>query len=295
MRRQIIVFLLSLTCLTLAPAWAAERGALFKLSGGGHAMYLFGTMHVGLPEFYPLEPRIAAALAQAPTLALEIDPMQAPGAMARAMHEHGLLAPGSADSNVPPALRARLARVLERAHIDPVTVAPLKPWVVATALALAEYSAQGFQPELSVDLHLARLARAGKAKVIELESVEAQLALFDRLSSAQQWRFLEESIELIESGRQGAEVRQIVDAWRTADKKALDAIAERAEKDTSLSGTFVRQVLLEGRNGLLADKLAQLLAREDNSVAAIGVLHLLGKNSVPALLRARGVTVERVY
>ena len=39
----------------------------------------------------------------------------------------------------------------------------------------------------------------------------------------------------------------------------------------------------------LADKLAQLLAKENKSVAAVGVLHLIGKNSVPALLGAREV------
>jgi uncharacterized protein YbaP (TraB family) len=30
-------------------------------------------------------------------------------------------------------------------------------------------------------------------------------------------------------------------------------------------------------------------------VAAIGVLHLLGKRGVPELLRERGIKVERVY
>ena len=73
MRRQIIVILLSLFCFALPSAWGADRGALFKVSANGHTMYLFGTMHVGVPEFYPLEPRIAQAVAGASTLALEID------------------------------------------------------------------------------------------------------------------------------------------------------------------------------------------------------------------------------
>jgi uncharacterized protein YbaP (TraB family) len=146
-----------------------------------------------------------------------------------------------------------------------------------------------------VDLHLAKLARNSKVKVLELESVSAQLTMFERLSPDDQLRLLEESIEMVESGRQSKEVRQIVEAWRTADQPALDAIAARAEADTSVSGRFVQKVMLDERNGALADKLVQLLTQENNSVAAIGVLHLLGKNSVPALLRARGVTVERVY
>jgi uncharacterized protein YbaP (TraB family) len=38
-----------------------------------------------------------------------------------------------------------------------------------------------------------------------------------------------------------------------------------------------------------------LMGRENNSIAAIGILHLLGKGSVPELLRKRGLSVERIY
>jgi uncharacterized protein YbaP (TraB family) len=62
-----------------------------------------------------------------------------------------------------------------------------------------------------------------------------------------------------------------------------------------VSGQFMRETLLDGRNGALADKLAALLQRENKTVAAIGLLHLLGKKGVPALLQAKGYRVERIY
>ncbi|MES2150009.1 MAG: TraB/GumN family protein [Pseudomonadota bacterium] len=285
---------LILHCLLAQAAGAAERGALFKVQGGGHTMYLFGTMHVGLPEFYPLEPQISGALAGASALALEIDPLQDPAAMAAAVQELGMV--GSAGASEPGApLKARLARALARAQIDPATAARFKPWMLATLLALTEYAAQGYRTDLAVDLYLAQQARAGKVPVIELESVRAQLGLFGRLSADQQWRYLEDSIDTIEAGKQDAEVRQIVDAWSHADQGALERIAEQAAQDQSVSGKFVQQVMIEERNGPLADKLAALLARQDKVVAAIGVLHLVGAHSVPKQLRARGITVERLY
>jgi uncharacterized protein YbaP (TraB family) len=292
MRRQIIVFFLSLFCLAANPALATNRGALFKVTGGGHSMYLFGTMHVGLAEFYPLEPRIAQAVAAASTLALELDPAVAPGVAEKVMREHGMAAAGQ---SMPPALAARLARVLDQAGINPAVTAPLKPWLVATLLAVHEYEAQGYRADLGVDSYLATLARAGKVKLVELESLDGQMTMFDQLSHADQLRYLDESLATIESGKQRTEIRNVVDAWRNADRSALDALAERAQNDTSMAGRFVQQVLLDGRNGPLADKLLQLLAREDKTVAAIGVLHLLGKQGVPALMQAKGVTVERVY
>jgi uncharacterized protein YbaP (TraB family) len=295
MRRQIIVVFLSLFWLALSPAFGADRGALFKIAGNGHTMYLFGTMHVGQPGFYPLEPRIAAAIAGASTLALEIDPNEDPASMASALQTYGMAAPGHTIEQMTPIFRARLYKALGKAGIEPSAVARFKPWLVATVLAMAEYASQGYRADLSVDAHLAQLARASKVPVIALETPALQMGLFGRLSDAEQMRFLEESIELIENGKQNAEVRQIVEAWRTADQRAFDAIAARTDSDTSVSGKFVKTVLLDERNVVIADKLAALLLRADRSVAAIGVLHLVGNGSVPALMKARGMSVERVY
>ena len=292
MRRQIIVVFFSFLWLAVPAAFAAERGALFKVSANGHTMHLFGTMHVGVAEFYPLEPRITQAVAAASTLALELDPAIAPAAAAAAMREHGLARPGSA---LPPALAARLAPLLEEAGIPAAAVAPLKPWVVTMVLALHEFGVQGFRPDFAVDSHLAAMARSGKTKVVELESVGMQMALFSRLSEAEQLRYLEEAITLIESGKHRAEIRQITDAWRNADQAGIDAIALRLDTDATLSGRFMRDSVLAGRNVGMADKLLHLLERENNTVAAIGLLHLVGKGSVPELMRAKGVTVERVY
>jgi uncharacterized protein YbaP (TraB family) len=292
MRRQIIVVFLSLFWIALAPASATDRGALFKVTGSGHSMYLFGTMHVGLPEFYPLEPRIAQAVAAASTLALEVDPALPAEVAAKAMLDHGMAAAGA---TMPAPLAARLARALGKAGIDPAAVAPFKPWMVALILTIGDIAAQGYSPGLSVDSHLSGLARAAKVNVISLESAGLQMALFDRLSDAEQLRYLDESMAMIETGKARAQTREVVDAWRTADRKALDALAAKLESDMTFFGRFTQQALLAERNPGMADKLLQLLAQENNTVAAIGVLHLLGKNSVPALMRARGVTVERVY
>lgn len=296
MRRQIIVILLSLFCFALPSAWGADRGALFKVSGNGHTMYLFGTIHVGTPAFYPLEPRIAKAVAGASTLALEIDIGSDPAAMSKALKEHGMLAPGaSLYQRMTPELAARFQKALGRVGFEPAMVAPMKPWLAATLLTLGEFNMQGYRPNLAVDQHLADLARDRGVPVSELESIDSQLALFSSVSEAEQLRFLEEAVLLSEQGKQAAEAREAVDAWATANQAGLDAIAARIEDDQTASGRFMREVVLQKRNVTMADKLAKLLTQKNNSVAAVGVLHLVGKTSVPALLRARGMAVERVY
>jgi uncharacterized protein YbaP (TraB family) len=295
----------SLFCFAFGPTWAADqatdqerapnRGALFKVRSGEHALYLFGTIHVGSKDFYPLEPRVAAALKQAPVLALEIDPLGDPQKLARAVQKYGLVGPGAAAPSLSPEWRRRLDVLLKQYKIEPQTVAAMKPWLLASVLTVSEFASQGYDAAQAVDSHLAKQAHDRGQKVIELESPEGQMGLFGNLSPAEQLLFLQETIAGIEDKEQAKQAREIAEAWRNADIKALDALAAQAERDDTFSGRFVQKVLLDGRNPALADSMAKLMARENNSVAAIGVLHLIGKGSVPELLRQRGMTVERIY
>jgi uncharacterized protein YbaP (TraB family) len=313
MRRQIIVMFCTLFLLAppaalaqaqasgqakaKAKATAPNRGALFKVEGGGHTLYLFGTIHVGAADFYPLEPRVTAALARASVLALEVDPEADPAAAAQALRRYGMYGAGAggAAADIAPSFRPRLAALLRRYGVAPEAAAPMKPWLLATVLAMGEFAAHGYQAGLAVDSYLARQARARKIPVLELESTASQMALFDAMTAPEQARFLEESIDAIEDKEPARQARAIARAWRGADAAALDALAREAAADDSFSGKFVQKVLLEQRNPVLADGIAGLLARERDSLAAIGVLHLVGANSVPVLLRGRGLRVERIY
>jgi uncharacterized protein YbaP (TraB family) len=275
---------------------AAERGALFRVGLDGHTMYLFGTLHVGLPEFYPLEPRLAGALAGASTLALEIDPAQPQAERARALRSHGMLDSASRGyEGMDPGRRALLDKLVRQGGLDPAGATTFKPVLLATMLALAEYTGQGYRSAFSSEAYLARAARAHGIRLLELESLEQQLSMLDRLPEPERWRFLDEMMGAIASGAQRLDARAMVRAWSSADRQALDAIAARCEADASVSGAFVTRVLLKERNVRLAGRLRQLLRQEKQTVAAIGVLHLLGQGSVPALLQAGGASVERIY
>jgi uncharacterized protein YbaP (TraB family) len=295
MRRPIIVVFFSLF-LMACQALAAERGALFKATSEGNTLYLYGTIHAGRADFYPLEPRIRAAMAAAPTLALEIDAARDPAAVMAAFQQHGMFPAGSPGmAGLPAGRRLRIEAGLKQQGVDPAAAAQMKPWMVTTMLALIDMGKLGYNPALGVDAHLAQLAHNRKIQVAELESVQHQAALMNRLPIEDQWRLLEETLENMASGRQLREGRELFDAYERADQAALDRIARRIELDATLIGKFTREVLLNERNGPMADKAASLLARENNAVVAVGLLHLLGKNGLPELLRQRGIKVERVY
>jgi uncharacterized protein YbaP (TraB family) len=200
MHRRIIVAFFSLFMLWTAQASATERGVLYKVSDKGHTMYLFGTMHVGLPEFFPLEKRITDAVAEASTLALEIDPARAAADMPALMQRYAMRNP-AVQVVIPPAIKPRLEAAFKSTGIDPAIASAMKPWMLAVVFSLQQVAALGYRPDLGTDAYLARQAVGANVKVLELESARAQLEIFDRLTDAEQWRFLDETLDELASGK----------------------------------------------------------------------------------------------
>lgn len=275
---------------------AQERGALFKAEANGNTLYLFGTMHVGTPDMFPLEPRIEKAVADANVLALEVDNEAATGQMAQVMQRYAMLRPGANPYAAMSAQsREQLGAALRGAGMPEQVTTMFKPWMLSTMLAVHEYARLGFNATLSTDSYLARLARSNKVKIVELETADYQIALMDSASEADQRAMLEEMLASIASGEARAEARSLTDAWKKADQRAFDQFMAKFEQDKRVSSRFAHDILFARRNGPMANKLAALLAKEKSTVAAIGTLHLLGAQGLPALLRARGIKVERVY
>jgi uncharacterized protein YbaP (TraB family) len=294
MARRIITILLAAFTLLAGQAEAVERGALFKVSGHKHTMYLFGTIHMGVPEFFPLDESVTNALAASTTLALEIDPTVQTAEVGAAMQRAALTTPAIIAA-MPPALGPRLTRHLEALGAPATLSTQLKPWMLMITLTAVEYARIGYRPDLAIDAHLAKLAHSRNIKVIGLETVESQIGLLDRLPIADQWTILDETLAALDSGEAQEEMRFITNGWAKADHAALDTLVLQYEKDQRLSSQILQHRFLIERNGPMADKLDGLLKGESNTMAAVGLLHLIGKDSLPVLLRAKGLKVEQLY
>lgn len=292
-RRMIAIVLAALSLLT-SPAWSVERGALFKVSGHKHTMYLFGTIHMGRPEFFPLDKSVTQALAASTTLALEVDPTVQDREAAATMERYTRTSPAIVAA-MPPALEPRLTQRLQAMGAPASLSTQLKPWTLMMVLVMAEYTKLGYRPDLGLDAHLATLAHKRNIKVIGLETVESQLDLLDRLPVADQWTMLDETLAALDSGESDEDLQSVTSGWAKADAAMLDALARKYENDQRLSSQIMQRRLLKERNAPMADKLDALLMREKTTMAAVGLMHLIGKDSLPAMLRAKGLKVERMY
>ncbi|GAA4021975.1 TraB/GumN family protein [Actimicrobium antarcticum] len=276
-----------------------RRGTLYRITQPkqhgrpGHTAWLFGTVHVGNASFYPLEPTVMQALARAGTLVLELDPADQP-ALQAAFARHGLLpAPQTIDRVVSPSTFAQLQPVLTRLGVPLNTVTSMKPWAIANVLLAVALEQAGYARELGIEVHL--LAKAAGKPVLALESADYQLGLFDTLDASQQEQYLRECLESITSGKMQQQARAMMNAWGRADGAMLEHLLRDELAETTVTADFARRILLGQRNPVMAQVIGQLMAREASSFVAIGLLHLVGEDGVPALLARRGYRVEKVY
>jgi uncharacterized protein YbaP (TraB family) len=268
-------------------AGAKSRRAV-QGAAGRHTLYLFGTIHVAR-RFLSAGAALAGLLKKAPVLALEIDPLGDPQKLARAVQQHGLSSKATQGD-----WRQRLERLLQAVQHRTGIGGHHEALAAGQPADGERVCRPGLRGVAGGGCASVETGATAGQKVVELESADSQMALFDKMTPPSSCCSCRRPSPASRT-RSRPQAREIADAWRKADVAALDALALKAEQDDTFSGRFVQQVLLDGRNPALADGMVKLMARENNSVAAIGVLHLVGKTSVPELLRKRGLSVERIY
>ncbi|SFC16664.1 TraB/GumN family protein [Collimonas sp. OK412] len=278
-----------------AAASVRQGGALFKIQRAGHSAYVFGTIHVGRADFYPFDDVVLQALQQSSAIALEIDPGNAHG-LAGLMTKYGIYANGkSLAQELPPRLLQQLSPLLEKYGLTLDQVASMKPWLLATMLGISEYTHQGYLPQYGVDVTLAAYAKKQEKRLVELETAEQQLSLLGKLTPAEQVQFLQDSVDEIQDPAKAQRSMQLITRWRDGDVDGMAAMLAELTSDDTFTGKFVQRALLDERNPGLADGITRLANATPHAFVGIGMLHLVGKNSVLAILRQRGYTVSRVY
>ncbi|MSQ58257.1 MAG: TraB/GumN family protein [Betaproteobacteria bacterium] len=277
-------------------AWA-QAGSyplLWKATSATNVVYLYGTIHVGNQAFYPLHPSVELAFAQSKVVALEADPTNQVN-IAAALAQAGYRPPDRIENHI----SAPLARTLNKALPTlgfPVEAARLmKPYLLSMALSMMEVGKLGYDFRLGLDIHFAqRTQREGK-KLVELESMAAQLALFGALSSEVQEAMLKSTLDSIASGAMARDLKDLIGAWKTGDETRLLEAMNRDTRDLPADAREeMMRIFYRGRNEEMARKISEILAGSDPHFVAVGAGHLPGDTGIVALLIRKGFDVSRV-
>jgi len=148
-------------------------------------------------------------------------------------------------------------------------------------------SKAGFRPEFGVEARLLEEARARDLEVRELESFLEQMKLFAELPQEAQVAFLRDGLD--ELANLQAFFDELKTAWLEGELETIDKmLTEGLEASPELA-----ERLLYQRNRNWLPEIETLLEEPGTHIVAVGAGHLIGSESLIALLRDEGYEVAR--
>lgn len=272
-----------------------SRSLLWTVEGENSTVHLFGSLHLGEADFYPLHPTIESTFRDADHFVFEVDPASAadPQMMAT-IQAQGMLGPNEQLADyLSPAVIEDLKTVLQNMGLPAQNFMRFRPWMLAMVLTQLQYSQLGYMPQHGVEFYLYG-KKPADADVVELESLEEQIEFLQQLDSEAHLAYL---LETLESAKE--DMQDLVHAWECADKAALEALLieafEDAEAPPDVDLQALKEAMLDDRNAAMADSIEGFLENGSGEYFVIvGAAHYVGDESIVDILRERGHTVERV-
>ena len=290
----ILCFALLTSCST--PADNNEETSLsflWKVSSDTNTVYILGSVHVAKADIYPLAEAIENAYALSEYLVVEVDINAISELeMAALLFEKGTYPSGeSLRDNISEDLYTRVCDRIRES--DPTglmlsTIDLFEPWVVATLVSDLDYMALGYEVEYGIETHFLDKAETDGKDILELESAEFQLDIFDSMSYELQIVWLEDAVE---NPITGEDMEEMFEAWSTGNAAKMEEMVFEDTEDENYREFL--SIINDERNFLMVDRIEQYLQDDETYFVVVGAAHLVGENGLINLLDNKGYTVQQ--
>lgn len=294
-RAAVLLSLLALAAFR-GPAETAThaQGFFWSVQSDSATVYLYGSVHVGKPDFYPLPDAVESTFAAADQLAVEADIRPASQTAAVPAYLAAALLPAETTlrEQLPEPIRTLLDAYLEESGpVMRMTIDRMRPWAAAVTIALQEIRKTGYDPEWGVDLYFLNKAQAAGKTIVELESVEKQLTLFAALDDAVQKHMLKNVLR--ERNAIAGDTERMIQSWKAGDGETLQRKFMQQFADEEIMAPLKKALLTE-RDAAMTETIGRFLEGTETVFVVVGAAHLIGEEGIPArLARNPDLTVIR--
>lgn len=275
---------------------------LYKVTDSeGHVAWLFGSIHVGREDFYPLPDYVVNALSRSHSLAVEFDivafekDLKAQMAALQAL----IYTDGTKISDhIPPELYEEAVAIMEDAGIYNAMLDYYVPALWSSFIDSSQYEIIGADTELGIDRYLLNVAKQAGKPILDVESAELQYNMLANFSEELQIFLLRQSIESAKDPETAKEtLAAMMDIWASGDEEAfreyLTEEEELADDEVALYEEYYTAMATD-RNGSMAEFVAEALESGEEVFVCVGAAHVIGPEGLLELLPMWGYTVERV-
>ncbi|NUU73834.1 TraB/GumN family protein [Paenibacillus xylanilyticus] len=266
------------------------RGFMWEVESNGNTVYLVGSMHIADDSFYPLRKEFEEAFAEADYLGVEIDISKAADeAQQKIVLDLGTYQDGTTlKDHISSETYTQVGDILKKNGLEANALDTFKPWVVESTLASLKSMKAGYDASAGVDLYFIQMAIESKIPVIELESYESQLGMFNSFSKELQEKTLQATLDNFDVLDDS--VDQMAEMWKTGNDEQLLELTNSFSDDEEYN-----KAMLIDRNVGMADKIDGYLknGKGEEYFIVVGAAHYLGDKGIVKLLEEKRYTVKR--
>lgn len=279
----------------------ASQPLLYRVTDkSGNVLWLFGSIHVGREDYYPLPDYVLNAFHQSDSLAVELDIVAFEKDMSAQMsailplvYQDGT----TISDHIPKELYDKCVDILKEynSYLSGLDIYCPAFWSsMIDSLMVAEL---GGDVDLGIDRHLLDLANKANKEILEIESAKFQYQMMADFDDDVQIALLESSVESYEDKKKAKEdLKDMMDLWASGDEKAfaeyLAADDEDMTEEEKQSYAKYEKAMLTDRNLSMAQYARQALASGKEVFICVGAAHIVGEGAVVDLLEEQGYIVE---
>ena len=241
---------------------------------------------------YPLPRVMMNRFRQAEALVVEADVVNInPFEMAQLVAEKAVYGPGqSLQQRLSVETWRQLSLASNRLGMPVEMLNNQKPWFASMTLTGLALRQMGFSEDAGIDQYFLKMAQ-GKKRLIELEGIAWQLALFDQFTEAEQVGMLEQTLKELEYGPEYFD--RMLSYWRKGDQAGIQKLFDEDSMQQS-GGERFSKLIMTDRNKRMVAKLHALADQGGNYFVVVGAGHLTGPEGIVALLEQRGYSIEQL-
>lgn len=260
---------------------------LYEIAGADGSVegWMLGTIHA-LPNGTQWQTAaIERTIDRADYLIVEVANLEDRDAVARVFTQLATT-PGQPhlSSRIRPQLRPALIKAVARSDYSMEDFSDIETW--AAALTLARIAVAG---DTANGVDRAVIRDFSDREVREFEGALDQLRIFDNLPAADQRDLLEGVLTEIEMANQQPD--WLRNGWLTGD----EAVLAQATRTGIMADPQLYDALLVTRNRRWTAMLVEYLPARERPLIAVGAGHLVGPDSIGAMLEKRGYAVRRLH
>jgi hypothetical protein len=264
--------------------------SVWKVSKNNDYIFIGGTVHILPPSAFPLPEEFEYAYNKTHSIALETKlPDQSDTAFQKKMmqqmtYENGDLLMDFISAQT----HQELSRYVKTLGADLALFEQFKPGFLMTMLAMLEAEKAQLFGE-GVDTFYSTKANTDKKPITYFEEVSFQLNMMANMGAGDEERFIKSSLSQMKDFK--TLFTGLLTAWRTGNEQQLYQLAIKPMVDDPKT---INALLIQ-RNKNWVPHIERMFKNDSHKeFVLVGVAHLVGRDSVLALLKAQGYTIEKI-